>query len=318
MYDAFISYRRSSGFYIAKMLRELLKLRGITPFMDLDELKSGTFDDKIADAIRSSPSFILVLSPGSLERCSESKDWVAKEIQIALDENKNIIPLLCDGFTFPSQWEGESAEKLKALANYNGVTMNHDYVDAMVERIVQRIREGNPYYRHSFAQLVSDKDSFFRNRMQTLSEVEGVDLAFHAGSEWFENIDRLDILTDLADADIPLRVLINTPEAAESLGQHMRHKYKKYTSFQEAVELWKNFSADHPTVSVRISSIPMLRIYYAFRMKNEADNAIRVKYYTYGNAKINKNFAQNFEPTDNHFSLYREEFEFLWNKAEEL
>ncbi len=319
MYDAFISYRRKNGFAIAKMLRELLKTKGITSFMDLDELRSGTFDDKLLAAIQATPSFILILPPGALDRCGEEDDWLTKEIITAIDSGRNIIPVLCDGFEWPKQWNGAVPEKIRLLANYNSVIMSYEYIDAMVDKVIDHIRDNGSAIaekKESRTQPATDIDSFFRNRMQDMGKIKGIDLAFHAGSEWHENIDRLDILTDLADAGVQIRVIINSPAAAESIGKYMRHKRKRYVPFTEAVQLWKDFDEAYENVEVRVSEIPLLRIYYAFRMEEPSEDVVRVKYYTYGNAKINRNYSQNFESTDSHFGLYKAEFDFLWSNAE--
>lgn len=309
MYDAFISYRRKNGFLAAKMIRELLKSRGVTAYMDLDELRSGTFDDKLLSAIQTIPSFILILPPHALDRCGEKDDWLTKEIVAAVDAGSKIIPVLCDGFEWPKEWDEAIPEKVRMVASYHGVEMSQYYIDAMIDKIAERIR-GSSHFGNQ-----SDLDTFFRNRMSNMDDIKSVDLAFHAGSTWHESIDRLDILQDLADAGVPMRVLVNSPEAAETLGVHMRHKLKKYMPFSEAVERWQSFAAMYSNVEVRVSEMPLLRIYYAFTMNNDEESAVRVKYYTYGNARIDKNFSQNFEPRDSCYRLYKSEFEFLWDRA---
>lgn len=312
VYDAFISYRRKNGFMAAKMIRELLKSKGVTAFMDLDELKSGTFDDKLLKAIEESPAFILVLPSDALSRCGEKDDWLTKEIVAAVNSGSNIIPVLGDGFEWPKEWDKNVPEQVKCLSSYNGVEMSQYYVDAMIDKIIERIRG------RSAESGNSDIDTFFKNRMKDMGQIKGVDLAFHAGATWLESIDRVDLLEDLAESGVNVRIIINTPESAEILGKHMRHRLKRYTSFSEAIELWKGFCEPYENVRVKVSDIPLLRIYYSFHMANPESDAVRVKYYTYGNAKIDKNFARNFEFTDSCFKLYRTEFEFLWDKAEEL
>lgn len=309
MYDAFISYRRKNGFLAAKMIRELLKAKGITAYMDLDELRNGTFDDKLLTAIHDISAFILVLPPNALDRCGEKDDWLTKEILEAIDSESTIIPVLCDGFTWPKEWDDAVPEQVRRLSSYHGVEMSDFYVNEMIDKIIEQV------LGISGTKSKSDLDTFFRNRMKRMQSVRGVDLAFHAGSTWHESIERLEILEELAEAGVQLRILVNTPEAAESLGRHMRHKLKKYMPFAESIQRWQDFAAMYPNVEVRVSEIPLLRIYYSFNMENEEENALRVKYYTYSNAKIEKNFAQNFEPQDACYRLYKNEFDFLWNEA---
>lgn len=309
MYDAFISYRRKNGFPIAKMIRELLKAKGVTAYMDLDELTNGTFDDKLLTAIRECPFFLLILPEGALDRCHEKDDWLTKEIVEAVRSGRNIIPILCDGFSFPKEWHEGVPEEVRKIASYHGIEMSYAYVNAMIDRIFEQIRGVGA------GSAQSDLDTFFRNRMRDLGSIKGIDLAFHSGSTWHESDERLDILQELAEAGIPLRILVNDPETAELLGKHMRHKLKKYMSFSEAIACWKNFADMYENVTVRVSDIPLLRVHYAFSMENEEESAVRVKYYTYGNSKLDKNYAQNFEPKDAYYQLYKEEFQFLWERA---
>ena len=104
-YDIFISYRRIGGAQYARILQLMLIQRGYKVFLDYDELKDGVFSDKIRDAIKEAPIFILVLSNGSMARCVNEGDWVREEISLAVQENKHIIPINPDnGFDgFPDR-----------------------------------------------------------------------------------------------------------------------------------------------------------------------------------------------------------------------
>ncbi len=310
MYDAFISYRRAGGITIAKMLREMLKSKGITAFMDMDELHGGTFDDKLLEAINDSPAFILILPKGALRRCRKKGDWLTREIVAAVDSGSRIVPVMGEGFTWPRRWPRRVPPQVRQLALYNGVTLNYHYMDAVVDTIIDHMQEDGG------SSGTSDLDTFFRNRMRDPRAVTGVDLAFHAGAEWHANQERLELLEDLAALGAPMRVLINTPDAAESIGRHMRHQHRVYVPFAKAVELWQQFAARHDNVQVRLSDTPLLHIYYRFRMQQQEQDAVRVKYYTYGNANIHRNFSRNFEPADDHFALYDNEFTVLWDTAE--
>lgn len=92
-YDIFISYRRDTGAQYARILQLMLSQRGYHVFLDYDELKDGVFSDKIREAIHEAPVFILILSAGALERCANEGDWVRREILMAVDQNKHIIPV---------------------------------------------------------------------------------------------------------------------------------------------------------------------------------------------------------------------------------
>ena len=92
-YDIFISYRRDGGAQYARILQLMLIQRGYKVFLDYDELTDGIFCEKIKNAIKDAPVFIIVLSKGSMERCVNEDDWVRKEMTLAIEEGKHIIPI---------------------------------------------------------------------------------------------------------------------------------------------------------------------------------------------------------------------------------
>lgn len=131
MYDAFISYRRDGGFEMARLLYEHLKLVGLNPFFDLEELRSGQFNVKLYSAIEDSSNFLLVLPPKSLDRCQNEGDWLRLEIEHAIAKDKNIIPLMMSGF----EWPESLPQSLSKLRYYNAVKMSREYFDAAISRL---------------------------------------------------------------------------------------------------------------------------------------------------------------------------------------
>lgn len=75
-YDVFISYRRDGGEMLAHILYERMKDAGYDVFQDVESLRSGDFNTALYDVIENCQDFILVLSPGALDRCSNPDDWV--------------------------------------------------------------------------------------------------------------------------------------------------------------------------------------------------------------------------------------------------
>lgn len=96
----------------------------------------------------------------------------------------------------------------------------------------------------------------------------------------------------------------------------MRHKRKKYVSFDECVKSWEEFAQKFPeNVEVRQVSIPLFRRYYSFHMKDAGNDTVNVKYYTYANSKPSRNYQPIFHTDSEYFRLYREEFDYLWDYA---
>lgn len=130
-YDIFISYRRTGGSFSAKHLRDTLESKGYRVFFDVETLRSGEFNVQLLDVIQSCKDFIIILSPDALDRCRNEDDWVRRELECALENGKNIIPIMLNGFEFPT----DLPPSLAALPNYNGVTAAPETYDSTVRRL---------------------------------------------------------------------------------------------------------------------------------------------------------------------------------------
>lgn len=94
-YDVFISYRREGGKDHARTIQQALEKK-YRVFLDFDELNDGVFDQRIMDAISHSSVFLLLLTKGALDRCSNEDDWVRKEILYASECSCHIVPVTID------------------------------------------------------------------------------------------------------------------------------------------------------------------------------------------------------------------------------
>lgn len=95
MYDVFITYRREGGREYARNLQLRLQMLGYSVFLDYEEL-TGHFSEEIERAIRTCKVYLIVLSKGALDRCGEPGNWVRREIEIAIDANRVIVPVDAD------------------------------------------------------------------------------------------------------------------------------------------------------------------------------------------------------------------------------
>ena len=95
-FDVFISYRRSDGDKVARILDLAFKNAGYRTFLDYNSIEGGLFEQKIKVAIEDAPVFVMVMTPDYFKRCNEEGDWVRKEIELALVNEKTIIPISID------------------------------------------------------------------------------------------------------------------------------------------------------------------------------------------------------------------------------
>ncbi len=132
-YDVFISYRREGADGTARLLYERLLRDGYRVAFDLETLRSGDFDEQILDAIRGCRDVVVVLAPGSLDRCKNDGDWVRAEIACALENGKNIIPVALRDFHFPAA--SELPENIRGLVRKQGISASMEHLDSSIERL---------------------------------------------------------------------------------------------------------------------------------------------------------------------------------------
>ena len=99
----FISYRRETGSIMARIVQSELKKRGHLSFLDVGDLGPKQFGERLLREIESVPNFVVVLSPGSMDRCQAHDDWLRREIAHTITTHRNIIPLMVDEFQYPPQ-----------------------------------------------------------------------------------------------------------------------------------------------------------------------------------------------------------------------
>lgn len=133
--DAFISYRREGGSDTAWALKTILTEKGKNVFLDVTSLRLGKFDEQLLKYIQSTKYFLLVLSPGSLDRCIDSRDWVLREIQEALSHKKYIIPIVKPDFKEPSDLNLPA--EITDILKYQAIKIDYEYFYAAVDKIIQ-------------------------------------------------------------------------------------------------------------------------------------------------------------------------------------
>lgn len=130
-YDIFVSYRRTAH-DSAKLIAEKLRFAGYRVFFDVDTLTAGKFNEQLLEVIGGCKDFILVLPENALDRCVDENDWIRRETSCAIEHQKNIIPVMLDGFVWPSVMPDGLAE----LRNYQAITaVNREFFDMAVTRL---------------------------------------------------------------------------------------------------------------------------------------------------------------------------------------
>lgn len=133
----FISYRREGGVHLASRVAESLRERGLDVFMDFEDLRAGPFNTALLGEIEARSHLLVILTPGSLDRCAREDDWLRLEVAHALAHDKTVVPVMDKGFT----WPGELPEDLKALPLCHGLAPSHDLFDASMSKLVRLVND---------------------------------------------------------------------------------------------------------------------------------------------------------------------------------
>ncbi|HET9589424.1 MAG TPA: toll/interleukin-1 receptor domain-containing protein [Anaerolineales bacterium] len=134
----FIRYRRTNLPW-ALFIWQNLTMHGYDAFFDYQNIDSGDFEKVILENIRASAHFVVILTPSALDRCRNPGDWLRREIETAIDEKRNIVPLMMEGFDFASQLVTEVLTgKLATLRSLNGLSVPDAYALEAMSRLRER------------------------------------------------------------------------------------------------------------------------------------------------------------------------------------
>ena len=131
----FISYRRTNVAWALAVYQNLTH-HGYDVFFDYSGIGSGDFESVILENIKSRAHFLVLLTPSALERCNEPGDWLRREIETALDSQRNAVPLMLDGFDFKTPLiASQLTGSLEALKHYDALSVPPDFFDEAMARL---------------------------------------------------------------------------------------------------------------------------------------------------------------------------------------
>lgn len=132
----FISYRRTDKSWAQAVFGDLTQ-HGYDVFIDYDGIASGNFETAILENIRARAHFLVLLTPSALEPRKDSVDWMRREIEAALDSQRNIVPLMLGGFDFHTS-ATQLTGKLTALKKCNGLPIPAGFFQEAMGRLRNR------------------------------------------------------------------------------------------------------------------------------------------------------------------------------------
>jgi hypothetical protein len=132
----FLSYRRAD-FGWAAAIHGALTHRGFDVFIDFEGLGAGRFAEAILENIAARAHFVLVLTPTALDRAGMPDDWLRREIETAILLERNIVPVMVDGFDFGADNVARALTgSLAPLPEFNGLLVVRAYFSEAMVRLV--------------------------------------------------------------------------------------------------------------------------------------------------------------------------------------
>jgi len=149
-YQAFICYRRAEGADFSRWLRDGLVHAGIPCFLDGSNIEKGDpWPPTIDSAIRQCKVFLVIMSPGVLDRCLMDGDQVRRELTLAKLAGCRVVPVYLDGFSsaefakfaksMTSSSQRESLQVVLDLGHTQGIKHHPDTAEQTLNALIELI-----------------------------------------------------------------------------------------------------------------------------------------------------------------------------------
>lgn len=197
-YDIFISYRRSDGWELAKLIKDSLSIKGYSVFLDTDDIdmkKQNNYNDVLDYRLKNCKDHIIIVSSSSF--VEKEKDIYLGEIQSSLDEIENKVDknIICyttsnqlatkmEAKDSPSQLQKISQKTLFVIDNIEALKAQLQEVDRLLQSIPSK-----PYTVMASRTTVENTHSVYE-RLSNAYEIDvcafGVESLFTSNSQFID------------------------------------------------------------------------------------------------------------------------------------
>ncbi len=132
----FISYRRETGSGFAHAIAGPLKNEGYDVYLDVKTNEAGEWAAQILTQVPQRAHFLLLLTPGALDRCDDPDDWVRREFELALLNRRNIVPV-CEGSFDLTAARGTCPPSMTRLFDFQTAIVRYEAFDRDLEDLVR-------------------------------------------------------------------------------------------------------------------------------------------------------------------------------------
>ena len=176
--DIFISYRNDGeGNNFAARLFEALDAKEYSVYFNSNEQHSGSFPDRLKNAIENCKDFILIVSAGCLEGLGQEResDWVRSEILYAKENNKNITPVYIGKTVVPERWE-DYPEDIRFLFALQSVYLPEQFALAPISDLLSKFISKPSKEEYKDVANGNEAYDLHRDFVETLQKAESGDV----------------------------------------------------------------------------------------------------------------------------------------------
>lgn len=328
--DVFISYRRESGALRAESIYNKLSNDGFEVFLDRKALHtfSGDFSPEIIQSIESVHDFLLILSGNCLDSIRDYERSVfIQEILYAKKREIPIIPIICDGFSYPANLH-ESISFLPQLESLTIRDMRY-FESAFYEDLYAKM---SPYDKRDAAlnrlihQTVLETRSIIEKRFSLFERLSGdiVSVDICAASATVLLNTACECFQSIANHDGKIRIVINTPDS-DAIVEAYKHKFRGATarhrrqnsrhSYDELLG-WKEEFPEQ--FDCRTADFPLTCAIFIVRKKNPKESTIKVDYYDFDCTDAERRSLYIQYADRNNFDFYVHQFQWIWEHSSEI
>ena len=323
--DVFISYRRKKGFIYAKTIYDRLKEAGIETFYDIKSLQeySGEFTQELQNNIQASEFFVLILTCGCFDIPNKEESIFLKEILYAKQQEKTIIPVICEDFSF-SEGLFEEVAFLPRLQSVF-LTTDRDLENFTTELFAKMAHSNNPRLKKIISVLFAGtvlKNRQIVDRQQSLTEyftadVVSLDICSFSSQALLRNARAF--LELILKHGCKIRIVMNTPGCAAAV-EAARLKSTSGTRRQrdrildDAFEDLQDWISEYPDqIEYRTTELFLPCAIMILKYNDPDKNNIKVDYYSFNCPdKDRRSLLIGSTDLDN-FSFYENQFEWIWD-----
>lgn len=173
MYDVYLSMRHTPlSMYYWGWLEKYLRSHGVKIHHGFDRIRNGEFSVDLIEKIQISRNFIVILTPETFGQSDDNTSWMAYEIEAAIQNNANIIPIMSSDFIWPETLP----PRVDSIRNKEGIRIEKneycsapprnlkDSIEAIKVRLLQAKRKENVFISYN------TKDSDIANQIRDMLE----------------------------------------------------------------------------------------------------------------------------------------------------